>query len=117
VGSETWFSLAHAFCQFSAGFTKLINRPLAAIDFGGGWSPHFFIGEEGSNNEKLNILLQSLYVNFCSVQSELPSVQFELGKSISEGKSTFFVFFFIVEGISLNYSLRIFPSVSFLSFL
>jgi diaminopimelate decarboxylase len=84
VGSETWFSLAHAFCQFCAGFTTLINRPLAAIDFGGGWSPHFFVEDESSNNTKLNILLQSLYINFHSIQTDLPSIQFEPGKCISE---------------------------------
>ena len=84
VGADTWFGLAKAFCHFSAQFTKIINRPIAAIDFGGGWSPHFYLKDSGSNNSGLISILQSIYSSFNPVQSVLPSVQFEPGKCITE---------------------------------
>ena len=84
VGADTWFGLAQSFCYFSAGFTKIINRPIAAIDFGGGWSPHFYLEDPGSNNSRLISILQSVHTNFNEVQSVLPSVQFEPGKCITE---------------------------------
>ena len=89
LGADTWFGLAKAFCHFSAGFVSLINRPVTAIDFGGGWSPYFYVGsdEEGvleSTNKKLSSILQSVCTEFEAVQSTLPSVQFEPGKCISE---------------------------------
>ena len=84
VGADTWFGLAKAFCHFSAEFTRIINRPIAAIDFGGGWSPHFYLKDSGSNNSRLISILQGIYSTFNPVQSVLPSVQFEPGKCITE---------------------------------
>jgi diaminopimelate decarboxylase len=89
LGADTWFGLAKAFCHFSAGFVSLIHRPITAIDFGGGWSPYFYVegSEDGvleSTNKKLSSILQSVCTEFEAVQSTLPSVQFEPGKCISE---------------------------------
>lgn len=89
LGGDTWFGLAKAFCHFSAGFVSLIKRPVTAIDFGGGWSPYFYVESDEdwvieSTNKKLSSILQSVCTEFEAVQENLPSVQFEPGKCISE---------------------------------
>ena len=86
IGADAWFGLARAFCYFSAGFSTLINRPIEAIDFGGGWSPHFYLEDSGSTNSKLKSLLESVYHNFSATPAvgPLPIVQFEPGKCITE---------------------------------
>eukprot|EP01032_Pedospumella_encystans_P011823 gene11823-13720_t len=83
LGGERWFSLAQAFCVFSGEFAQLCGRPIATIDFGGGFEPYFL--ESAYAQEKLRELFQTVH-HTCRQQSavEAPIVQFELGKCISE---------------------------------
>ena len=83
LGGERWFGLAQTFCVFSGEFAQLCERPIATIDFGGGFEPYFL--ESAYAQKKLRELLQTVH-HTCSQHSVSvpPTVQFELGKCISE---------------------------------
>lgn len=86
LGGEKWFGLAQAFSVFCAEFSLLCGRPLATVDFGGGFEPYFL--ESAHAQQQLRDLLICVQ-GTCgamnkSKHASAPCVQFELGKSISE---------------------------------
>ena len=81
LGHEPWYEQAQAYCTFSSEFSKKIGRPLAILDFGGGWEPYTFVSNEiPARLSQLMTLVRSEFGH----QELLPCVQFEPGKSISE---------------------------------
>ena len=90
IGLEPWYAQAQAYCTFSATFSKKIGRPVAILDFGGGWEPYAFMSQanpaeatEPCAEVRLSQLMALVRSEF-GHQKLLPCVQFEPGKSISE---------------------------------
>lgn len=88
LGSTAWFDLAQAFLVTTTSFAQLCQRDVAVIDFGGGWSADFL--SQGITQEKLAHLLAGvaeIVPNLSTWNTAAVSnvtVQFELGKCISE---------------------------------
>jgi diaminopimelate decarboxylase len=81
LGIRRWFTLAQGFVTFCREFSTLCGRPVATLDLGGGFEPYSLESPSGQ------ALLQEL---FNAVRAsvgdtvKLPTVQFELGKCVSE---------------------------------
>jgi diaminopimelate decarboxylase len=96
LGGRRWFALASAFAVFCGEFSALCGRPLACVDFGGGFEPHFLESEFAA--DKLTALFTTVHehcnkhttatTTTTDADHALPHppvcVQFELGKSVSE---------------------------------
>lgn len=85
LGAEQWFSLAKGFSVFCREFAVLCGRSVATVDFGGGFEPHFL--ESAHAQRQLRSLFKCVY-HTCVLNKDADhnpvSVQFELGKSVSE---------------------------------
>jgi diaminopimelate decarboxylase len=81
LGTEHWLGLVMGFVVFCGEFSQLCNRAVAVLDFGGGFEPYHLESERGQAQ-----LLQ-LYAKVRTVfafPAALPTIQFELGKCVSE---------------------------------
>lgn len=78
IGLWAWFAQARAFVIFCNEFGKLLGRTIEVIDFGGGFNPFSLFEKIHTSN--LSSLFQLIYSQF----EKVPSIQFEIGKGISE---------------------------------
>jgi diaminopimelate decarboxylase len=86
MGGQVWFTLANAYAVFCGEFSALCGQPVSTIDFGGGFDPHFLESEYVAR--ELPALFATVHEH-CNRMDRPPAagpvtVQFELGKSVSE---------------------------------
>jgi diaminopimelate decarboxylase len=86
LGGKVWFAVANAYTVFCGEFSALCGQPISTIDFGGGFDPHFLASEYVAS--QLPTLFASVHEH-CNRADRPPTagtvtVQFELGKSVSE---------------------------------
>lgn len=79
IGLNSWFSQAKSFVIFCADFGKALGRSISVLDLGGGFNVAAL--NENMQQGNLNSLFQLIYNTYVG---NLPTVQFELGKCISE---------------------------------
>jgi diaminopimelate decarboxylase len=81
LGMRRWFTLAQGFVTFCREFSTLCGRPVATLDLGGGFEPYCL--ESPSSQALLQELFTAVRASFDDTD-KLPTVQFELGKCVSE---------------------------------
>jgi diaminopimelate decarboxylase len=90
LGGKRWFALASAFAVFCGQFSTLCGQPIATIDIGGGFEPHFLSSEFAARQlprlfENVHKHCNTLPARSVGTSAAAPvCVQFELGKSVSE---------------------------------
>lgn len=85
IGPTKWMGIAQATVSLATSFGELCGRPMEVIDFGGGWAPNW-IEEPSSMQEMTSLMAYAARANSTAMSNSQPSVsvQFELGKCISE---------------------------------
>jgi diaminopimelate decarboxylase len=81
LGMRRWLALAQGFVTFCREFSTLCGRPVATLDLGGGFEPYGL--ESSAGQAHLQELLAAARASVCD-PDKLPTVQFELGKCVSE---------------------------------
>jgi diaminopimelate decarboxylase len=81
LGLQRWLTLAAGFVTFCRDFSILCGRPVATLDLGGGFEPYSL--ESPSGQALLQGLFTAVRASFGD-PDKFPTVQFELGKCVSE---------------------------------
>jgi diaminopimelate decarboxylase len=81
LGMRRWLALAQGFVRFCRDFSTLCGRPVATLDLGGGFEPYSL--ESPTGVAHLQELVAAVRASFGNTD-KLPTVQFELGKCVSE---------------------------------
>jgi diaminopimelate decarboxylase len=81
LAMRRWLALAQGFVTFCREFSALCGRPVATLDLGGGFEPYCL--ESSAGQAHLQELFAAARASFRD-PDKLPTVQFELGKCVSE---------------------------------